>query len=80
VEQLLPVIVRHYGEPFADPSAIPSFLVCEAARENVTVCSMAMAETSCSAAIRAIVSPTQRFLRVACWERLFRPDYSCLRR
>lgn len=37
VEQLLPVIVRHYGEPFADPSAIPSFLVCESARENVTV-------------------------------------------
>ncbi|HWY14242.1 MAG TPA: asparagine synthase (glutamine-hydrolyzing) [Rhizomicrobium sp.] len=37
VQQLLPVIVRHYGEPFADPSAIPSFLVCEAARESVTV-------------------------------------------
>jgi len=37
VEALLPAIVRHYGEPFGDSSAIPSFLVCEAARANVTV-------------------------------------------
>jgi len=37
VEAVLPKLVRHYGEPFADPSAIPSFYVCEAARENVTV-------------------------------------------
>ncbi|HEY2445518.1 MAG TPA: asparagine synthase (glutamine-hydrolyzing) [Rhizomicrobium sp.] len=37
VEHLLPLMARHYGEPFADPSAIPSFLVCRSAREHVTV-------------------------------------------
>jgi len=34
---LLPRIVRHYGEPFADSSAIPSFYVSELARRHVTV-------------------------------------------
>lgn len=35
--EILPQIVRHYGEPFADPSAIPSFYVAEMARREVTV-------------------------------------------
>jgi asparagine synthase (glutamine-hydrolysing) len=34
---VLPRIVRHYGEPFADSSAIPSFYVSELTREHVTV-------------------------------------------
>ena len=34
---ILPRIIRHYGEPFADPSAIPSFYVAEMARREVTV-------------------------------------------
>jgi asparagine synthase (glutamine-hydrolysing) len=37
IESLLPTIVRHYGEPFADSSAVPSFQVCRAARRHVTV-------------------------------------------
>lgn len=37
IEGLLPAIVRHYGEPFADSSAVPSFQVCRAARRHVTV-------------------------------------------
>jgi asparagine synthase (glutamine-hydrolysing) len=37
VAGLLPAIARHYGEPFADSSAIPSFKVCEIARRHVTV-------------------------------------------
>jgi asparagine synthase (glutamine-hydrolysing) len=37
IEELLPTIVRHYGEPFADSSAVPSFRVCRAARRHVTV-------------------------------------------
>ncbi len=35
--EILPRIVRHYGEPFADSSAIPSFYVAEATRRHVTV-------------------------------------------
>ena len=35
--ELLPKIVEHYGEPFADPSAIPTFSVAEMARKHVTV-------------------------------------------
>ncbi len=34
---ILPRIVRHYGEPFADSSAIPSFYLAEMARRHVTV-------------------------------------------
>jgi asparagine synthase (glutamine-hydrolysing) len=35
--ELLPRIVRHFGEPFADSSAIPSFYLAEATRRHVTV-------------------------------------------
>jgi asparagine synthase (glutamine-hydrolysing) len=35
--EILPRIVRHYGEPFADSSAIPSFYLAEMARRDVTV-------------------------------------------
>lgn len=34
---LLPKLVRHYGEPFADSSAIPSFHLAELTRSEVTV-------------------------------------------
>ena len=37
VEAMLPSIARHYGEPYADSSAIPSFHVSRVAREQVTV-------------------------------------------
>src|SRR3954453_18258105 len=33
----LPKLVRAYGGPFADPSAIPSFYLAEMARQHVTV-------------------------------------------
>ncbi|HSR94749.1 MAG TPA: asparagine synthase C-terminal domain-containing protein, partial [Solirubrobacterales bacterium] len=35
--EILPRIVRQYGEPFADSSAIPSFYLAELARRHVTV-------------------------------------------
>ncbi len=35
--EILPKVVRHYGEPFADASAIPSFYLARFAREHVTV-------------------------------------------
>ena len=35
--EILPQLVRHYGEPFADESAIPSFYLSQLAREHVTV-------------------------------------------
>jgi asparagine synthase (glutamine-hydrolysing) len=34
---ILPTIVRHHGEPFADRSAVPNFLVAELTRRHVTV-------------------------------------------
>jgi asparagine synthase (glutamine-hydrolysing) len=35
--EMVPKLVRHYGEPFADSSAIPSFYLAELARRHVTV-------------------------------------------
>jgi asparagine synthase (glutamine-hydrolysing) len=35
--EILPKLVRHYGEPFADSSAIPSFYLAELTRRHVTV-------------------------------------------
>ena len=35
--EIAPTIVRHYGEPFADSSAIPSFYLAEMTRRHVTV-------------------------------------------
>ena len=35
--QALPAVSSHYGEPFADNSAIPTFAVCAMARRHVTV-------------------------------------------
>jgi asparagine synthase (glutamine-hydrolysing) len=34
---LLPRLVRFYGEPFADPSALPSYLLAQMSRRHVTV-------------------------------------------
>ena len=34
---VLPKLVWHYGEPFADPSAVPTYYVSEMARRKVTV-------------------------------------------
>ncbi|CAN5510887.1 asparagine synthase (glutamine-hydrolyzing) [soil metagenome] len=35
--QLLPEVVRHYGEPSADKSILPTMLVCELTRQHVKV-------------------------------------------
>ena len=35
--EIVPKLVRHYGEPFADSSAIPSFYLSELTRRQVTV-------------------------------------------
>lgn len=35
--EMLPELVRHYGEPFADSSAVPSFYVARWARQHITV-------------------------------------------
>jgi asparagine synthase (glutamine-hydrolysing) len=34
---ILPTLVRHYGEPYADSSAIPTYYLARMAREHVTV-------------------------------------------
>jgi asparagine synthase (glutamine-hydrolysing) len=35
--EIMPKLARHYGEPFADPSAIPSFYLAELTSQHVTV-------------------------------------------
>jgi len=35
--EVLPKLVCHYGEPFADPSAVPAYYVAKLARQHVTV-------------------------------------------
>lgn len=35
--EILPRLVRHYGEPYADSSAVPTFYVAQLTRANVTV-------------------------------------------
>ena len=35
---ILPELVRHYDEPFGDPSAVPTYYVCKAAASSVKVC------------------------------------------
>src|SRR5262249_21352403 len=35
--EILPKLVHHYNEPFADPSAVPTFYLAEMARRHVTV-------------------------------------------
>jgi asparagine synthase (glutamine-hydrolysing) len=35
--RVLPRLVWHYGEPFADPSAIPTYYVSQVAPRKVTV-------------------------------------------
>lgn len=37
VVDALPSLVRHYGEPFADSSAIPTYFISQMARQHVTV-------------------------------------------
>jgi len=37
LDTLLPKLVKHYGEPFGDSSAIPTYYVCRMAREHVTM-------------------------------------------
>jgi asparagine synthase (glutamine-hydrolysing) len=34
---IMPKLARHYGEPYADPSAIPSFYLSELTKQHVTV-------------------------------------------
>ncbi|MBL1208604.1 asparagine synthase (glutamine-hydrolyzing) [Geminocystis sp. GBBB08] len=37
IENLLPKLVKHYGEPFGDSSAIPTYYLSKMAREQVTM-------------------------------------------
>ena len=36
--EALDLLAWHFDEPFADPSSVPTYLLCEGARKHVTVC------------------------------------------
>lgn len=46
--QMLPELVHHYGEPFADPSMVPTFYLARWARPLITVALTGEGGTSCS--------------------------------
>ncbi len=50
-KRVIPQIPFMFGEPFADSSQIPTYLVSKMTREHVTVSLTEMAEMSCSVAI-----------------------------
>ena len=54
--EIMPKLARHYGEPFADPSAIPSFYLAELTSEHVTVALNGDGATRASPAIARYVS------------------------
>ena len=58
--ELIPRIVRHYGEPFADSSAIPTFYLAEMARGTSRSRSTATAGTRPSPATRATSQTSPR--------------------
>jgi len=37
IQDILPMLVRHYGEPYADSSALPAYYLSKMARQHVTV-------------------------------------------
>jgi asparagine synthase (glutamine-hydrolysing) len=63
VVDLLPKLVWHYGEPFADHSALPTFQLCELARSRMTVALTGDGGDECFAGYR-------RYAAVALTERL----------
>jgi asparagine synthase (glutamine-hydrolysing) len=60
--EILPTLVRHYGEPYADSSAIPTFQVARMTRQHVTVALCGDGGDECFAGY-------ERYLgdRLACW-------------
>ena len=56
VVSLLPSLVWHYGEPFADHSALPTFQLCELARTQMTVALTGDGGDECFAGYRRYVA------------------------
>ncbi len=58
--QVLPALVRHFGEPFADSSAVPVYYVSELASRNVKVVLSGEGSARCSPATRRISPASTR--------------------
>jgi asparagine synthase (glutamine-hydrolysing) len=75
--EVLPQLVRHYGEPFADSSAVPSYYVAQMTRRHVTVALNGDGGDECFAGYDRYLGSTMadRYQRVprVLRERLFEP-------
>ena len=60
--EILPELVRHYGEPFGDSSAIPTYYVAKMTREHVTVALTGDAGDECFAGY-----PRYRAVKLGGW-------------
>jgi asparagine synthase (glutamine-hydrolysing) len=64
--EILPTLVEHYGEPFADSSAIPSYYVSRETRKHVTVALNGDGGDECFAGYEryAAMSVAQRYVKL----------------
>jgi asparagine synthase (glutamine-hydrolysing) len=64
--EILPTLVEHYGEPFADSSAIPSYYVSRETRKHVTVALNGDGGDECFAGYEryAAMSMAQRYVKL----------------
>ena len=66
VRELVPKLVGHFGEPFADSSAIPTYHLSKVTRSRVTWHSAATGETRCSEDTGAIKPGFWRIISIVC--------------
>jgi asparagine synthase (glutamine-hydrolysing) len=73
--EILPSLVRHYGEPFGDKSALPMYYVCRVARQHVPMVLSGDGGDEAFAGYASYVSWLDwlEYSKPALWKRILRP-------